>query len=192
MSVVLILPGLNGSGLEHWQTRWQRKLPDARRVEEDDWDQPRCAAWVASLEQAVSRAGPDTVLAAHSLGCLQVAHWAAVTKRSVRGALLVAPPDPEGPSFPDVIQGFRSLPRAPLPFPSLLVASHDDPAGDGLGQRAGRRGLLRSHQRRQWPGRLAVRPGVLATAAGVGALTARAYGQNSRSSVGRVGSGLAV
>jgi len=127
MSVVLILPGLNGSGLEHWQTRWQRKLPDARRVEEDDWDHPRCDAWVASLEQAVSRAGPDTVLAAHSLGCLQVAHWAAVTKRSVRAALLVAPPDPDSPSFPDVIQGFRPLPRAPLPFASLLVASHDDP-----------------------------------------------------------------
>lgn len=124
---VLILPGLNGSGLEHWQTRWERKLPHARRVQEEDWDNPRCDAWVASLEQAVAQAGPDAVLAAHSLGCLQVAHWAATTKRSVRAALLVAPPDPELPSFPDVIQGFRSLPRQRLPFPTALVASHDDP-----------------------------------------------------------------
>jgi predicted alpha/beta hydrolase family esterase len=84
---------------------------------------------VAALERAVAEVGPDTILAAHSLGCLQVAHWAQGTRRSVRGALLVAPPDPESPSFPDVIQGFRPLPRGRLPFPSVLVASHDDPYG---------------------------------------------------------------
>jgi len=124
---ILILPGVNGSGLDHWQTHWQRKLPGARRVEEEDWDHPRCDLWVAALEQAVAEAGPDTVLAAHSLGCLQVGHWAATTRRAVRGALLVAPPDPERADFPDVIQGFRPLPRQRLPFPSLLVASQDDP-----------------------------------------------------------------
>jgi len=129
MSGLLILPGLNGSGLEHWQTRWERKLPGARRVQEEDWDHPRRDAWVAALEQAVAQAGPDTVLAAHSLGCLQVGHWAATTKRTVRGALLVAPPDPDRPNFPDVIQGFQELPRQRLPFPSVLVASHDDPYG---------------------------------------------------------------
>lgn len=127
MSAVLILPGLNGSGPEHWQSRWESHVPNARRVSEDDWDHPRRDLWVTALEQAVAGSGPDTVLVAHSLGCLQVAHWAAQTKQSVRAALLVAPPDPELPSFPDTIQGFRPLPRRPLPFPSLLVASHDDP-----------------------------------------------------------------
>jgi len=128
MSVaVLVLPGLNGSGPEHWQSQWERQLPTARRVPAQDWDHPRRDDWVAALERAVGAAGPDTILCAHSLGCLQVAHWAASTALSIRGALLVAPPDPDLPSFPDTIQGFRPLPRQRLPFPSLLVASHDDP-----------------------------------------------------------------
>lgn len=102
-------------------------MPNARRVPEDDWDRPVCALWTASLERAVADAGPDTVLVAHSLACLQVAHWAAATQLAIRGALLVAPPDPDDPSFPASIQGFTPLPRRRLSFPSILVASRNDP-----------------------------------------------------------------
>jgi predicted alpha/beta hydrolase family esterase len=125
-AALLILPGYNGSGPEHWQTKWERDLPGARRVPAKDWDHPVCKDWVAALELAVAEAGPDTILVAHSLGCLQVAHWAATTKRKIRGALLVAPPDPDRPAFPTEIVGFQPLPRRPLGFPSVLVASHDD------------------------------------------------------------------
>jgi predicted alpha/beta hydrolase family esterase len=38
---ILIVPGVNGSGPDHWQTRWERKLSTARRVEQADWDSPR-------------------------------------------------------------------------------------------------------------------------------------------------------
>ena len=128
MSVaLLILPGINGSGVEHWQSHWERALPNARRVPEDDWDNPVCALWTAALERAVAQAGSNTLLVAHSLGCLQVAHWAARTRLAVRGALLVAPPDPDEPTFPSCVEGWRPLPRQRLPFPSLLVASRDDP-----------------------------------------------------------------
>ena len=34
MTRYLILPGWQGSGPDHWQTHWQRLLPDARRVEQ--------------------------------------------------------------------------------------------------------------------------------------------------------------
>ena len=132
-SPILILPGLNGSGPAHWQTLWERRLPAARRVEARDWDRPDRAEWVAALDVAVAAAGPEAVLVAHSLGCLQVAHWVAAAGRSVkgpvRGALLVAPPDPAAPGFPDVITGFAPVPTAPFPFPSILVASSDDPYG---------------------------------------------------------------
>ncbi|HJR23337.1 MAG TPA: alpha/beta hydrolase, partial [Dongiaceae bacterium] len=37
---VLIITGLGGSGPEHWQSLWQARLPDARRVEQADWDKP--------------------------------------------------------------------------------------------------------------------------------------------------------
>jgi len=124
---ILILPGIHGSPDGHWQTAWESLLPDARRVPARDWSRPVCADWVTALERAVATSGPDVVLVAHSLGCLQVVHWAARTALSVRLALLVAPPDPFGPSFPPEAMGFAPLPLAPLPFPSALVASADDP-----------------------------------------------------------------
>ena len=45
----------------------------------------------------------------------------------MEGALLVAPPDPAGPAFPAEARTFGPVPMARLPFPSLLVASSDDP-----------------------------------------------------------------
>ncbi|MES1171792.1 MAG: alpha/beta fold hydrolase [Bacteroidota bacterium] len=123
----LVLPGINDSGPDHWQTAWERGLVGARRVLAPDWDRPVCAEWVASLEHAVSRSGPDVVLIAHSLGCLQVVHWARRTRLVVRGAFLVAPPNPDGDSFPEEATGFAPLPMARLAFASTLVASADDP-----------------------------------------------------------------
>ena len=126
---ILILPGINNSGPAHWQTLWERRLPQARRVVERDWDHPDRGEWVAALDRAVAEAGPAPILVAHSLGCLQVVHWAAHGARHIGAALLVAPPDPDAPGFPDVVTGFSPLPLVPLPFPSALVASTNDPSG---------------------------------------------------------------
>jgi uncharacterized protein len=123
---VLILPGLYNSGPEHWQSRWQAAHPEFRRVMQDDWERPRCADWIARLDAAIS-ATPDAVLVAHSSSCALVAHWVAGGGRGrVRGALLVAPSDPEAPSYPEGPTGFAPMPRHPLPFPSIVVASTDD------------------------------------------------------------------
>ncbi|HEU4381966.1 MAG TPA: alpha/beta hydrolase [Anaeromyxobacteraceae bacterium] len=124
---VLILPGLYDSGPEHWQTRWMAGRPGFRRVEQDDWVSPRCQDWVARLEAAVREAGPEALLVAHSAACALVAHWAAQSRRPVRGALLVAPSDAEAPSFPSGPTGFAPMPLLELPFPSVVVASGDDP-----------------------------------------------------------------
>ncbi|WP_443192455.1 RBBP9/YdeN family alpha/beta hydrolase [Pseudomonas indica] len=126
---VLILPGYGNSGPGHWQSLWQAAGPAFQRVEQRDWEHPVCAEWVAALEKAVAEAGDDCVLVAHSLACLLVAHWAAQTRQSVRAALLVALPDPSGPAFPSDASGFAPVPLMPLPFPSLVVASRDDPYG---------------------------------------------------------------
>jgi predicted alpha/beta hydrolase family esterase len=126
---VLILPGIGGSGPDHWQTRWEIKHPQFRRVQQDEWNAPVCSDWIERLESAVSESGPRTVLVAHSLGCLLVAHWATRTRHSIRGALLVAPPDPAVTSFPRRAFGFSPVPLRPLAFPSTLVASPDDPYG---------------------------------------------------------------
>ncbi|WP_252271206.1 RBBP9/YdeN family alpha/beta hydrolase [Pseudomonas subflava] len=126
-STFLIIPGYGGSGPEHWQSRWQALDPRFRRVEQRDWWNPDCGEWVETLERAVAASGPHTVLVAHSLGCGLVAHWAAQTRQPIRAAMLVAPPDPEGPAAELNIQGFVPVPDLPLAFPSLVVASSDDP-----------------------------------------------------------------
>jgi len=126
---VLILPGINDSGPKHWQTFWEKAHPEYRRVPEQDWDHPLCRDWVEALEAAVRQAGPRTILVAHSLACLQVAHWATRTKLKVQSALLVAPPDPSRKIFPKTTKGFAPVPRKPLGFPSILVASSNDPYG---------------------------------------------------------------
>lgn len=123
----LIVPGLGNSGPSHWQTYWEQALP-AVRVEQDDWDDPDPAAWIARLDEAVAASGPDTVLIAHSLGCATVVHWAAKTPRRIRAAMLVSTADVDSDAHtPPVCRRFAPMPMAPLPFPALVVASTDDP-----------------------------------------------------------------
>jgi uncharacterized protein len=128
--VVLILPGINSSGPKHWQTYWEKAHPEFRRVDEQDWEHPVCAEWVATLEAAVKNSGPETVLVAHSLAVLQVAHWARQTRLKVQSAFLVAPPDPDQDEFPRSAVGFSPVPLKKLGFPSLLVSSTNDPYAD--------------------------------------------------------------
>ena len=128
--ITLILPGLSNSGPEHWQSYWERQDSQCRRVLQDEWERPRCADWVATLSRAVASAQDEVVLVAHSSACALVAHWAASATggavAQVRGALLVGPSDPEGPNYPAGPSGFAPMPRRPLPFRSVVVASDDD------------------------------------------------------------------
>jgi predicted alpha/beta hydrolase family esterase len=127
---VLIVPGWGDSGPEHWQSLWEATGDDVRRVQQRDWLYPVCAEWVDTLTRAIAEAGGPVVLAAHSLGCLAIAHCARGRALPIHGALLVAPPDVERPDFPPVVEGFAPIPRERLAFPSVVVASRDDPFGD--------------------------------------------------------------
>lgn len=124
---VLLVPGLWNSGPQHWQSLWAAAEPGFRRVEQTEWESPVRADWVAALEAAVAEAGPQVVVAAHSLGCVTVARWAAESGQTIRGAFLVAPSDVDLPIYPKGPTGFRPMPMARLPFPSVLVTSEDDP-----------------------------------------------------------------
>jgi predicted alpha/beta hydrolase family esterase len=94
-----------------------------------DWERPVSAEWIRSFERAVKKSGPRTVLAAHSLGCLLVAQWAAGTSLAIKGALLVAVPDPESDVFPEESEGFVLVPGDKFRFSSIVVASTDDAFG---------------------------------------------------------------
>jgi predicted alpha/beta hydrolase family esterase len=124
---VMTVPGLWGSGPQHWQTHWEREHPDWRRVQQRDWDHPDRAAWVAGLDEAVRSSASPVVLAAHSLGCCLVAQWVADRGGDgVAGAFLVAPSDVEAPDYPIEGRSFATMPLVRLPFPSVVIASTDD------------------------------------------------------------------
>lgn len=128
----LIVPGWQGSAAEHWQSHWQRSLPNSARVEQADWLNPDRDAWVSELQRNIASDPRPTLLIAHSLGCITVAHWAAQASlellQRVRGALLVAPADVERANCPAALQNFAPIPHRPLPFPSQLIGSDNDSA----------------------------------------------------------------
>jgi uncharacterized protein len=127
---VLVVPGIGNSGPLHWQSVWQAAHPDWQRLAVEDWDYVVCDDWVSALERQLTANGRETVIVAHSLGCLAVVHWAARYARKIRGALLVAVPDPASPAFPRVAaSGFAPLPSERLPVPTTVVSSANDPYG---------------------------------------------------------------
>ena len=126
----VIIPGIGGSDETHWQTVWQRQWDGAAvRIEPASWTRPDLSDWVAAIDRAVANIEmrtSDVVLIAHSLGCWAASTWLA--RRSVRGALFVAPPDPSADAFPAAdASTFVSAPRQSLPCPSVVVASTNDP-----------------------------------------------------------------
>ena len=125
---MLVLPGLHGSGPQHWQSiprsgggaaagAWSRRA----------WSEPRLGDWAATLDRAVRAAPSPVVLVAHSLACALVAHWArAGATERVAAALLVAPPDVDAMRHVE-LRSFVPMPLERLPFQSWVVASEDNP-----------------------------------------------------------------
>jgi uncharacterized protein len=126
---ILIVPGLGNASPFHWQSRWADKMSTARRLEQDDWTMPRRDAWVDRLVEAVEIADKPVILVAHSLGVLTVAHAAPRMAGHIAGAFLVGASDWERPEMAEKYgdHGFDPVPRKPLGFSGLLLASSNDP-----------------------------------------------------------------
>ena len=125
---VLLLPGWQNSGPDHWQSRWEA-LYGYQRVQQSDWMRPLRGDWMVQLEEAVLAATGPVLLVAHSLGCLLTAAWAAHTQNAhcVAGALLVAPGDPECAALQAVRHSWSPIVGERLPFSSTLLGSENDP-----------------------------------------------------------------
>jgi predicted alpha/beta hydrolase family esterase len=134
---ILIVPGWSNSGPDHWQSRWERNLRTARRIEQDDWYAPDKDRWIGRVLEAIAMCTRAVVLVGHSLGVPTIVHAAQKLPRgSVAGAFLVGPADVDNadawPSdddepLPAAIRRFAPIPLDPLPFPSRLIASSTDP-----------------------------------------------------------------
>ena len=121
---IIIVPGWRNSGADHWQSLWAQALPQAERVEQDDWITPKREQWVAQLEALILARPEPAIVVAHSLGCITTTHVSAPAAAQIRSALLVAPADPERRAH---LADFAPVPYHRLPYRSVLVASTNDP-----------------------------------------------------------------
>lgn len=123
-----IVPGLGGSGPDHWQTWFEKTNSNFQRIEQNDWNNPDIREWVANIDKTIEGYKPDSVvLVAHSLGCLAVAEWSACYNRKIKAALLVAPPETVLLHEKLKITLFDNIPTTRINFPTILVASTNDP-----------------------------------------------------------------
>ena len=65
-SNVLLLPGWENSGPQHWQSLWESRH-GYLRVEQHDWIKPLRGDWVARLEDVILTCDEPVVLVAHRL-----------------------------------------------------------------------------------------------------------------------------
>ena len=121
MTTTLIIPGLNSSGLAHWQTWFETRLPDAVRVVQSDWKSADLPQWSRRVRREISRHEGPILIAAHSFGVLAAVQAAEDHRERIAGALLVAPADP------DKFGVSEHLPQGQLGFPTTIVASLNDP-----------------------------------------------------------------
>jgi len=131
---VLFVPGLRDHVADHWQSLLAAEIPGSVTVEPLTEDRLSRAARVKALDDALARIDGEVVIAAHSAGALMVVNWALAPSRGIRGALLATPADVENrlppgyPAYQDLkANGWIPIPREPLPFPAIVVASQDDP-----------------------------------------------------------------
>jgi predicted alpha/beta hydrolase family esterase len=145
---LLIMPGLHGSGPEHWQSWLERQHPGAVRVRVPNWSPPQLDDWVEAIDRTLTESqarpvsvGPCTVAepsarvrllnperpaeawiaVGHSFGCLALARYLQQRGRGLQAALLVAPANPDRFQIPE-----GQLDRG-LPCPSTLIYSRSDP-----------------------------------------------------------------
>ena len=134
---VVLVPGMRGPSQEHWQTLLADQLPDARLVPPLGREPRNVGEHVEALQAVVENIDTPVFLVAHSAGVITTVHWASRYHGGVAGALLATPPDlviPLPAEYPSLEQlahhGWLPVPSAPLPFPSILALSADDPLSD--------------------------------------------------------------
>ena len=133
---VLFVPGLRDHAADHWQTLLEARVDSAACVPRLGKENLSLDAWVLALDYAYTAIAGPVVIVAHSAGVIMVAHWAQRLRRRVQNALLAAPPDFDSPlpaGYPTMEtlaeNGWMPVPRDPLPFPSVVAASLNDPLG---------------------------------------------------------------
>ena len=126
---VLIVPGLGDSTTGHWQDNWLHHFPNAKKVVQNNWNQPQLQDWLSNLDATIKNIETPIIIVAHSLAVSLVAHWSQQNDTNkIAGALLVAPADVESAAHtPEEIWNFAPIPLNKLNYPSIVITSANDP-----------------------------------------------------------------
>ena len=120
---ILIVPGLRDHVSAHWQTLIALEIPKSVTVPPLLQDKLDCSARVAALEATFQSIDGPVVIVAHSAGVMITVQWQKRLNRVIQGALLAAYSSMETLEA----NGWFPVPKARLPFPSIVAASRNDP-----------------------------------------------------------------
>jgi predicted alpha/beta hydrolase family esterase len=130
---LVFLAGFGNSEGVHWQRLWYQSSHHATWVEHADWWHPVKDQWLADLNLTLATIDGPLVFVTHSMGCLLFTEWLRGHQNQnvdkVKGAFLVAPPDVNGPNFPEQAVNFSNLNDVVARCPVVVVASENDPYG---------------------------------------------------------------
>ena len=121
---MLVVQGIDDGRPDPWQSHWLRHRPSFRRVAAPANGGSDLNRWAAAVAMAIDVDRAPPLVVAHGYGVLATLRATFMFERRLAGAMLVAPADP------DRHAALARLPATPLPYPSLLVASRDDPCRD--------------------------------------------------------------
>jgi predicted alpha/beta hydrolase family esterase len=120
MDTTLIVPGLYGSGVDHWQSWFEAQVSDCVRVVQSDWSAPDLPRWSGKLRRELHRAPGRVWIVAHSFGCLAAVDVASDSSERIAGMMLVAPADPARFGLQKIVSS------TVLGLHSIVVASTND------------------------------------------------------------------
>jgi uncharacterized protein len=124
---ILIVPRRGGANEGDWSSRWRAKLSTARFAGPADPHERSPEIWSEAIAAAARETVRPILFVGHGDGAAAIVHAApSLTGADVRGAVLVAPPDP---AALERLGGGWPVHRRRLPWPSLVVASQNDPEG---------------------------------------------------------------
>jgi predicted alpha/beta hydrolase family esterase len=136
-ATVLFVPGLRDHVEDHWQSHAARAIPNSVTVQPLTEGRLSRQAQVEAVKNALRAIEGDVIVVAHSAGCLTIVHCVQDPAFKLRGALLVTPADVESPlpeGYPNLADleanGWLPIPRTSLPFPTIVVASRNDPLAE--------------------------------------------------------------
>ena len=125
---LLFVPRLGADATADWPGRWRARLKTARLVHPADAGEVSREAWTGAVGEAVREAERPILFVGHGLGASAIVAAAhGLGDADVRGAFLVAPFDDA--ALARVASEDWAPMRATLPWPTIVIASHNDPDG---------------------------------------------------------------